>query len=1178
VVVAHAIAQVSGDRRGIHVLFSGPPAWLYAPGGFTIERRLWQRPKGRRLCADLRDAALAQLHRERELETPIGLATLRDGTWQHPSGGAPGTAEVLTVDLREPTPMATVAMPGPNWTAYGLQNGRVAAAGPAQITPGQLILTAPAIDRVVVHAQHADAWQICAFVNIDPGGGWSHVADVQLPLREADPSLADEQDEWDRARTRLLPGDGLDQPTFRELATALRALVVGDGGEVRPLDRSLRPDADSPETILGALDPLKLAFLDPVVRRALGFAYFDDDTALVLGETYQYRVSAKYPSDAERVRPGFHTVPVGTQVPADFFLGDVRVRLSQPSRVELAPTGAVEDVVVGRRAIPVGPRESPHWLLPELLDAALVLDFAAPRNAIVLQLADADLQYEAFDVDSGGVGGGDIAGTGDHSLAFSGPAARVILRGKGRWLALREPLGSGVVLSEVTGPVVLAEPPPPPQPLSIVAVPAGLTAPSTNGPRPRSELGFDVSWRPALALDANAWPADPEAAPPLESTRFELEHEVLGEGFEPVFGKGGVAFGDRGGGGRQPVGPGADLMLLFPEDPPPPVGPTQDFMTRDHFLRDPEIAVPRPGTEHRYRVRALDEIGRGSGWVTSPPTLLEKRFPPPPPTGAPSDGGAARVAGVRARVLVRDAPDLTPADQALLDEDGSTTAIVLTWAWNDEQRALDPWASEFRVYTSAGGVGPVAGQSTSVTDLGGGRFSVDLTLARPVAANAARGSYLPAGGEYRILGHGAGTTIQATVQTLVPNEDGSFPPPRTGTTILPVPLAAAHNRPDAWDQRLEVVPLTAAEVYELVLLDVLLPDADSPREAVWLGVSAADAEPYVPDSFPGGTRSGNESPLVAVRCEARYQGRPELDAPPPIGDVPAVTTARATAAGVEHDLDLLPFLADSGLATGEHVVVELLSDGDLLAALRADGSDVVAVPPPAAPREADETPIPIPNPGDRANITTALADDPLGIADRYVAWLAASHPFADWLFSALEPAEHVLGEPVRFSLAAGGARCVVRVRRVDAAGHRSAGAATCAMMLHVPALAPLAPPELAGARWTATPDGPRIELTTSVPDERTTHLLTWIASTDPRGAALATVGSRRDLPGFGVRLRTADGGSLTPSILTLEPEAETVTALEDVGPGPHFVWLAAVDEHGVPSRLAGAFRLPPRTA
>ncbi len=46
----------------------------------------------------------------------------------------------------------------------------------------------------------------------------------------------------------------------------------------------------------------------------------------------------------------------------------------------------------------------------------------------------------------------------------------------------------------------------------------------------------------------------------------------------------------------------------------------------------------------------------GHWQVTSAPALLEKRFPPPP-VGPPGDGDAARVAGVRARVLVRDAPD-----------------------------------------------------------------------------------------------------------------------------------------------------------------------------------------------------------------------------------------------------------------------------------------------------------------------------------------------------------------------------------------------------------------------------------------------------------------------------------------------------------------------------------------
>lgn len=1172
-VVAHAIGQVSGDLRGIHVLFVGPHAWIYAPGGWVVERRLWQRPDGRTECANLRDALLAELRRERELDTPIGVATLRNGTWVHPASGTPGTAEVLTVDLGEPTSLAIVAMPGPNWTAYGARGGKVVAAAPAQTAAGQVLLSAPGIDRIVVHAQHADSWRVCTIADPAVGMGWTEIARLQLPLRELDGSLANGDDEWELARSRLVPGDDLDQPTFAELADALRPLAVD--GEERPIDRSIRPDPDSPDTILGALDPLRLAVLDPQVRRALGLAHFDDDPALQLGQTYQYRVSAKLPPDAAMPRAGFHNVPVGTQVPAGFFLGDVHVRLAQPSHVELLPTGAAGEIVVGRRAISIRGREHPHWLLPDLLDAAAVLDFATPRGAIVLGTADADLRYEAFDADGGAAGAGDVPGTGDATLTFSAPATRVVLYGKGRWLGLREPSAAGDVLFwDTTGPVVFAEPPPPPTPLSIAASVAGLTAPTTNGPRPRSQLGFDVTWRPALAFDANAWPPDADAAPPFEATRFELEHEVLGEGFGPVFGERGLAFGDRGGKPRDPLVPGADVMQVFPEQPPPPTGAAQDFTIRDHFLRDPEAPPPQPGTEHRYRVRALDEIGRASGWATSAAALLEKRFPPPPPVGPPADGDGVRVAGVRARVLVRDAPDLTDDDRALLDENAGTSAIVLTWAWRGEQRELDPWATEFRVYASSCGVGPVPGSLTAVTPVGGGRFTVDLALARAVATDAARGSYLPAGGEYRILGHGAGSTVQATVETLVPAEDGTFPAPAVGSTVLPVPPAAAQSRPETWDQRLEVVPITNDEVYELVLLDLLQPSETSPRQAVWVGVSAADAEPYVPDSLSGGSRPGNESPLAAVRCEARYHGRPELDAPPPIGDVPAVTTARASAAGVEHDVDVLPYLAGTGLAAGELVRVEHLSDGDLLAALRADGSDVVAVPPAAAPAGADEDPIAVPNSGDRAEIIATLGGDPLALADRYVVFLAARHPYADWLFTPVAPATYTLGQPVRFSFEPGAARHVVRVRRVDAAGHSSAGAATCAVILRVPAVAPPAPPDYLGAEWTTTPDGLRVELRAGVPDERTSHLLLWVASLDPRGAQLATVGSRRDLPGFGVRLRTADGSSLEPAVVELDPATREITVLAEAAAGPHFAWLAAVDRDGVPSRLAGAFRLP----
>ena len=143
---------------------------------------------GRRLCADLRDKPLMELRQERELETPIGIATLRDGTWVHPAGGL-GAAEVLTVDLTEATAMATVAMPGPNWTAYGLRSGKVVAAAPAQTVPGQVILSAPVIDRVVVHAQHADAFHVCALLEATSRTGWSQIAHLQLPLREGGAGL-----------------------------------------------------------------------------------------------------------------------------------------------------------------------------------------------------------------------------------------------------------------------------------------------------------------------------------------------------------------------------------------------------------------------------------------------------------------------------------------------------------------------------------------------------------------------------------------------------------------------------------------------------------------------------------------------------------------------------------------------------------------------------------------------------------------------------------------------------------------------------------------------------------------------------------------------------------------------------------------------------------------------------
>ena len=128
---------------------------------------------------------------------------------------------------------------------------------------------------------------------------------------------------------------------------------------------------------------------------------------------------------------------------------------------------------------------------------------------------------------------------------------------------------------------------------------------------------------------------------------------------------------------------------------------------------------------------------------------------------------------------------------------------------------------------------------------------------------------------------------------------------------------------------------------------------------------------------------------------------------PPIEDVPAVTTARATAADVERT-STCALLADTGAAGGT-VVVEQLSDGDLLAALGLDGSDVVGVPRRRRRRRRTRLQSPSRTPATALAVAAALAGDPLPRRPLRV-FLAARHPFADWLFTP-RPGAHVLGQP-----------------------------------------------------------------------------------------------------------------------------------------------------------------------
>jgi hypothetical protein len=860
---AHAISEVDAPRRGIHVLFCGPPAWLYAPRGWTIERRSAQRRRGKEHCAIIEGATLAELRRERELVTPIGIASLRDGNAAPRRAAAVTFTEVVTLDLTAPTTNARVVIDGQNWIAYGLFRGKVVAAMPMRGQVGQQLLSASAMDRVVVHAERASKWQICVTEETVDNAAWTRIAALQLPVSQVDPALTGPDAEFARARAQLMAGDALSEQEFREVADALRGL--GSAPPSRPFDQVVRPDPDSPETTLGALDPLRMALLDPTLRRALGMAVFDADPALVEGERYEYRVRTKYPIDAATPRAGFGAIPVGTAVPADFFFGDVHVRLPRPSKVEFVPTHTIGDWQIGRRGIALQRDGTRLWMLPDLEDAAIVLDFAMPRSTVTIEVTDNDLEVRAFDPDGNAIGMNAVPGTSAVTLTFGGQCARLFVRGKGHWLGLRDATTGEAEFAAITPAVVFGPSPSPRPPLWLQAT-CTNTSPSTEL-RPRSELGFDVSWQPAPAFGVNLWPPDADAAPPLEATRFELEHAPEGSSvFDGVFGQGGAAYGQRGKSAAPPFGPGADAMLVFAENPLPPVGAAASFSIRDQFDRTPAMAAPVPGTIHTYRIRSVDEIGRTGDWIASQPARLEKHAPPPVPSGPPTVTVDDQTKGVQARTLVRGAPDLVDAERSLLDVADAQTAIILRWGWTDEQRSIDPWATEFRVYVSEGGIGAVSGNVTSVADLGAGRFSVGLALNRIVPGDAARGRFLPAGGEYRILTHSAGSTISATVETRLPLADGTFPAPRVGPTVLPVQWNPDQSRADVWDDRVASVPITSADTYEFVVYDRAIPTAANPRRVIWLGVSAADAQSYVADLRPGGGRPGNESPIVGVRC------------------------------------------------------------------------------------------------------------------------------------------------------------------------------------------------------------------------------------------------------------------------------------------------------------------------
>lgn len=1199
-VQTHAVPQIEPSGRGIHLLWLGPSAFHYAPSGWRLERRRHTGPPRVRTHCDFLDSnAIVRLRALAEVPLPQGVWRVRAGVWPVAPGGP---CEIYTCELKQPASGLHGRYEGSSALVYTSRNGKaVSGTGPFL---GDFDLGPETIDRIVIYALGIKTIRLCVRdEDVQPWEGATRLADLQIPIRELVPSLTTFGAELAEARRRLLPGETLEETKFRDLTTLLRVALSSKLG--RPAQHTLLMQDEDGEDYeeVSALDPLRMVYADPVWRRALGFAFFDADPALVPGERYDYRVSATFPAAGLHDDfHSFHTLPSETVLPAHVHLGRAQVRLPAPVTVQRAPgTPLGAPLVLTRRGIPIGDSSSLPWFGFGLEDASIVIDFPEPTSVVTLELEEGHaLRFASGDEWTTMSALTPVPPGARPVLTLPAPATQLRLHGRGFLFAFstRDDAQTPTVVVGTALDVLFANTPRPDPPVLVRAATlqrGASLSPSAAAVRPRHELGIDVRWQPAPKPGVPVWPQDLESASPLDATVFQIERRREPDGpWTPVLPGRNLTLGSRDDSSRDRprIHHGANVADVFAEVAPASLFDTE-FTYRDVFLADTgtgERDTPPPGSLLRYRVRALDIVGRPSNdWRESNVERLEKHEAPPLPAApdeTPADDPAKTgPTGLVADVLVRGAADLTDDDRAILGS--SQNAIVLRWGWHDTQRAQDPHATEFRVYV-ASPLDHVPATLDAVTPdpARPGRYTARLTLSRAVRADAASGLYLEAGTPFFIEGHTGGAAIDVRLRTSVPLADGTFRRPALGAVRLPLKHARTFTSASSWAERVErapgesFVPITGEHVYQFVLRDRLTLTPDRPTDEIWAGVTAADSEVYVPDTFPnpgpGGPRPGNESAVASVVCQARVRVRPEFSVPNALTDVPRLHTPEPVNGPVRVTLDLAPHLAFAGLGPGDIVQPDRVLADALIEALDVRNGRLFAkVVAPSKAGDADQE-IVLANPADRAAVIAAVASgDADALADRYVVFLAGAHPYRHRLFEST-------GQPVPFgpftdTLLPRGGRYVYRVRRADALGQLSSDGAVARVIVRLPSLMP-GPAPRRGAR--ATDDAVAMLRLAVTHDPRVEHLLVfeYQPPANLRGdvVSLVRVPNRPDLyPSGAIRLRHADGTLTEPRAVTLafassDPRtAEAVTTIDGQPGATVAVWACSLTVDGIPSALAG---------
>lgn len=1113
-------------------------------------------------------------------------------------------------ELTEPADRATVVATASGVFAIGLARGKAVATGMSGASPASILLSAAGIDTIVVYTVALRTMTICTYsVGSNDDRAWAQATVVAqgltLPIHECDSALTTDPLEYTKAKSRLVGAETLDHGRFVRMAATLRAPAaannLGRSGARLSLNRA---DTTQSYEEMAFEQQLTALALHPKARRVLGFGHHDR-AGLVPGHVYRYRVIGRFESaDMVDAIYDVHRIPSSTVLPHNFWIRDVGFRFQTPVKViqQPAPGGSARNAT-SRRGIRIDTTGyDSSWLVPAYDGWSALISLPYPVTKLVLEVAPGHaFKYVAGLPWSFGSPPPTVLPAGPVvELSFASAVQELRLSGVGTFHALRLPGGSkGIVeVHADTEMVVYAGVPLPSPPLVLVLTNLQQPTPIITGDidestpvPPRQPVGFRLTWLPASLNNVSVWPDDLESGPPLDALAYAIEHRnvVLPSTFGPweaINADDNLTLGSR-----DLIAPeirleqGCDLDALFPANRPREnAGLTLSYS--DVFgEKDPTTGVMRPaqplGSYHQYRIRAVDAAGRISATETlSNIARLEKHIPPPLPTGpqppaVDAQGNLTGPGGPRARAIVKGAPGLTAADIATLG--AHQNAIVLEWGWRQEERDLDPTAAEFRVYLTQP-ADKVTGTITAVASAAL-YWQVTLTTDLPLVADELAGQWITSGGYPFLIAHNtAGNTpvLQIEKPMLQP-----LLQPQHGLVVFGRPLRAEHQQPRGWAQRVAVYALGAANTYRHVFYDVLSLSLAHPRDAVWVGVSAADAQSYVPDQRSTGTfanRPGNESGIVTCAIVERYRGQPVFSMPPPLGDVPELVTEEPTGRQVLVTLDLAA-LVGGGLPAGSPVALERCSADEVISRTSVSGSNVVLTQP-----DGTTQTIAFPNPSDSAQVLASLnGPTPQRLANRYLMHLLAASVDTAAFFTRPSADIVTLGT-VTDRLAPKAGRFFYFLRAADALGHLSAGGALLPTVVRVPSIAGAATPArraLTGAAGIAT-------LTVAVPaDPDTTVLLLFAAITPPNttpasypDAELLRVPNRRDLyPADGIRLRLSSG-ALLPPVATLqltdpsvivEADGTRVAKFTLAAGGWATLWCFALTRDGQPSRVCGPF-------